>query len=73
MGMRETIRIFIVVTKGWAHFQRFAYNFMHWEWIKIIDRFIWTKEIVIYLWNILDVKCTHKGDFQNLVTYLMNG
>jgi len=28
----------------------------------MIGRFIRTKEVVIYLWNILDVKCTHMGD-----------
>ena len=51
-------------------FQRFAYNFMYWEWIKIIDRLIWTKEVVIYLWNILDVKCAHM--VQNLVTFMID-
>ena len=36
---------------------------MHWEWIKIINKWIWTKEAVIYSLNTLDVKCTHIGDF----------
>ena len=36
---------------------------MYWEWINIIDRWIWTKEFVIWLLNILDIESTHMGGF----------
>ena len=35
---------------------------MHWECIKIINKWIWAKEVGIHSLNTLDVKCTHMGD-----------